>query len=118
MENKNPVVTIEMANGDVIKAELYPETAPNTVNNFISLVKKGFYDGIIFHRVIKGFMIQGGDPTGTGMGGPGYSIKGEFVANGVKNELRHDRGVLSMARAMAPDSAGSQFFTFTASTSR
>lgn len=110
MENKNPVVTIEMANGDVIKAELYPETAPNTVNNFISLVKKGFYDGIIFHRVIKGFMIQGGDPTGTGMGGPGYSIKGEFVANGVKNELRHDRGVLSMARAMAPDSAGSQFF--------
>ncbi|MGI6080705.1 MAG: peptidylprolyl isomerase [Candidatus Avilachnospira sp.] len=110
MENKNPVVTIEMANGDVIKAELYPETAPNTVNNFISLVKKGFYDGIIFHRVIKGFMIQGGDPTGTGMGGPGYSIKGEFAANGVKNELRHDRGVLSMARAMAPDSAGSQFF--------
>lgn len=110
MENKNPVVTIEMANGDVIKAELYPETAPNTVNNFISLVKKGFYDGIIFHRVIKGFMIQGGDPTGTGMGGPGYSIKGEFSANGVKNELRHDRGVLSMARAMAPDSAGSQFF--------
>ena len=110
MENKNPVVTIEMANGDVIKAELYPEAAPNTVNNFISLVKKGFYDGIIFHRVIKGFMIQGGDPTGTGMGGPGYSIKGEFAANGVKNELRHDRGVLSMARAMAPDSAGSQFF--------
>ena len=106
----NPVVTITMDNGDVIKAELYPEIAPNTVNNFISLVKKGFYDGLIFHRVINGFMIQGGDPTGTGMGGPGYSIKGEFAQNGVKNELRHTEGVLSMARAMHPDSAGSQFF--------
>lgn len=110
MEKKNPVVTIEMENGDVIRAELYPDIAPNTVNNFISLVKKGFYDGIIFHRVIRGFMIQGGDPTGTGMGGPGYSIKGEFAANGFKNALKHDKGVLSMARAMAPDSAGSQFF--------
>ena len=100
----NPVVTITMDNGDVIKAELYPEIAPNTVNNFISLVKKGFYDGLIFHRVINGFMIQGGCPDGTGMGGPGYSIKG------VKNELRHTEGVLSMARAMHPDSAGSQFF--------
>ena len=106
----NPVVTITMDNGDVIKAELYPEIAPNTVNNFISLVKKGFYDGLIFHRVINGFMIQGGDPDGTGMGGPGYSIKGEFAQNGVKNELRHTEGVLSMARAMHPDSAGSQFF--------
>ena len=106
----NPVVTITMDNGDVIKAELYPEIAPNTVNNFISLVKKGFYDGLIFHRVINGFMIQGGRPDGTGMGGPGYSIKGEFAQNGVKNELRHTEGVLSMARAMHPDSAGSQFF--------
>ena len=106
----NPVVTITMDNGDVIKAELYPEIAPNTVNNFISLVKKGFYDGLIFHRVINGFMIQGGCPDGTGMGGPGYSIKGEFAQNGVKNELRHTEGVLSMARAMHPDSAGSQFF--------
>ena len=106
----NPVVTITMDNGDVIKAELYPEIAPNTVNNFISLVKKGFYDGLIFHRVINGFMIQGGYPEGTGMGGPGYSIKGEFAQNGVKNELRHTEGVLSMARAMHPDSAGSQFF--------
>ena len=106
----NPVVTITMDNGDVIKAELYPEIAPNTVNNFISLVKKGFYDGLIFHRVINGFMIQGGCPHGTGMGGPGYSIKGEFAQNGVKNELRHTEGVLSMARAMHPDSAGSQFF--------
>ena len=106
----NPVVTITMDNGDVIKAELYPEIAPNTVNNFISLVKKGFYDGLIFHRVINGFMIQGGFPDGTGMGGPGYSIKGEFAQNGVKNELRHTEGVLSMARAMHPDSAGSQFF--------
>ena len=106
----NPVVTITMDNGDVIKAELYPEIAPNTVNNFISLVKKGFYDGLIFHRVINGFMIQGGSPDGTGMGGPGYSIKGEFAQNGVKNELRHTEGVLSMARAMHPDSAGSQFF--------
>ena len=106
----NPVVTITMDNGDVIKAELYPEIAPNTVNNFISLVKKGFYDGLIFHRVINGFMIQGDCPDGTGMGGPGYSIKGEFAQNGVKNELRHTEGVLSMARAMHPDSAGSQFF--------
>ena len=106
----NPIVTIEMENGGVIKAELYPEIAPNTVNNFISLVKKGFYDGVIFHRVIPGFMIQGGDPQGTGMGGPGYSIKGEFTGNGFKNELKHDRGVLSMARTMMPNSAGSQFF--------
>ena len=106
----NPVVTITMDNGDVIKAELYPEIAPNTVNNFISLVKKGFYEGLIFPRVITGFMIQGGCPDGTGMGGPGYSIKGEFAQNGVKNELRHTEGVLSMARAMHPDSAGSQFF--------
>ena len=106
----NPVVTIEMANGDIIKAELYPDVAPNTVNNFISLVKNKFYDGTIFHRVIRGFMIQGGDPQGNGTGGPGYSIKGEFSANGVKNDLRHTRGVLSMARAMDPDSAGSQFF--------
>ena len=106
----NPIVTFEMENGDVMKAELYPEIAPNTVNNFISLVKKGFYDGIIFHRVISGFMIQGGDPNGIGSGGPGYSIKGEFTANGFKNELKHDRGVLSMARTMAPNSAGSQFF--------
>lgn len=106
----NPIVTIKMKNGDVIKAELYPEIAPNTVNNFISLVKKGFYNGLIFHRVIPGFMIQGGDPEGTGMGGPGYSIKGEFTANGFKNSLKHTRGVLSMARAMNPNSAGSQFF--------
>ncbi len=106
----NPIVTIEMENGGVMKAELYPEIAPNTVNNFISLVKKGFYDGVIFHRVISGFMIQGGDPKGVGVGGPGYTIKGEFSANGFKNELKHDRGVLSMARTMAPNSAGSQFF--------
>ena len=106
----NPIVTIEMENGDVMKAELYPEVAPNTVNNFISLVSKGFYDGVIFHRVISGFMIQGGDPKGTGVGGPGYSIKGEFTGNGFKNDLKHDRGVLSMARTMAPNSAGSQFF--------
>ena len=106
----NPIVTIEMENGGVIKAELYPEVAPNTVNNFISLVKQGFYDGIIFHRVIPGFMIQGGDPKGVGSGGPGYCIKGEFHANGFKNELLHSRGVLSMARTMAPNSAGSQFF--------
>lgn len=106
----NPIVTIEMENGAIIRAELYPETAPITVENFVSLVKKGFYDGLIFHRVIEGFMIQGGDPTGTGMGGPGYSIKGEFRANGVENNLRHERGVLSMARSMVPDSAGSQFF--------
>ena len=106
----NPVVTFEMENGDIMKAELYPEVAPNTVNNFVSLVKKGFYDGVIFHRVISGFMIQGGDPDGTGMGGPGCSIKGEFAQNGVENNLVHDAGVLSMARAMHPDSAGSQFF--------
>lgn len=106
----NPVVTIEMENGDVIKAELYPETAPNTVNNFISLINKGYYNGLIFHRVIPGFMIQGGDPKGTGTGGPGYSIKGEFDSNGVKNPVKHTRGVLSMARTMAPNSAGSQFF--------
>lgn len=107
---KNPVVTITMENGDVMKAELYPEIAPNTVNNFISLIKKGFYDELIFHRVIHGFMIQGGCPEGTGTGGPGYSIKGEFSQNGVNNDLEHSEGVLSMARAMHPDSAGSQFF--------
>ena len=106
----NPVVTIEMENGDIMKAELYPELAPNTVNNFISLINKGFYDGLIFHRVIPGFMIQGGCPNGNGMGGPGYSIKGEFSQNGFANDLAHDEGVLSMARAMHPDSAGSQFF--------
>ena len=106
----NPIVTIEMENGGVIKAELYPEIAPNTVNNFISLIKSGFYDGVIFHRVIPGFMIQGGDPQGTGMGGPGYCIRGEFSDNGFKNELKHTRGVLSMARTMDPNSAGSQFF--------
>ena len=106
----NPIVTIEMENGGVIKAELYPEIAPNTVNNFISLVKEGFYDSVIFHRVIPGFMIQGGDPQGTGMGGPGYCIRGEFSANGFQNDLKHTRGVLSMARTMVPDSAGSQFF--------
>lgn len=106
----NPIVTIEMEGGGVIKAELYPETAPNTVNNFISLIKKGFYDGIIFHRVISGFMIQGGCPNGNGMGGPGYSIAGEFTANHFKNDLKHERGVLSMARTMMPNSAGSQFF--------
>ena len=106
----NPIVTIEMENGDVMKAELYPEIAPNTVNNFISLVKKGYYDGIGFHRIIAGFMIQGGCPEGTGMGGPGYSIKGEFSSNGFKNDLKHTPGVLSMARTMAPNSAGSQFF--------
>ena len=106
----NPIVTIEMENGDVMKAELYPEIAPNTVNNFISLVNKGFYDGLIFHRVIRGFMIQGGCPQGTGTGGPGYQIKGEFSQNGFENSLAHTRGVLSMARAMHPDSAGSQFF--------
>ena len=106
----NPIVTFEMENGTIMKAELYPEVAPNTVNNFISLVKKGFYDGLIFHRVIPGFMIQGGCPDGTGMGGPGYSIKGEFSQNGFKNDLKHTEGVLSMARAMDPNSAGSQFF--------
>ncbi|MFV0362764.1 MAG: peptidylprolyl isomerase [Suipraeoptans sp.] len=106
----NPIVTIEMENGDIMKAELYPEIAPNTVNNFISLVKKGFYDGIIFHRVIEGFMIQGGDPDGVGTGGPGYSIAGEFSQNGFANDLAHTEGVLSMARSNHPDSAGSQFF--------
>lgn len=107
---QNPVVTIEMENGDIMKAELYPEIAPNTVKNFISLIQKNFYDGLIFHRVIEGFMIQGGCPDGNGMGGPGYSIKGEFAANGVVNQLKHSAGVLSMARAMSPNSAGSQFF--------
>ena len=112
--NQNPIVTIEMESGANIKIELYPEIAPNTVNNFISLVKSGFYDGTIFHRVIPGFMIQGGDPEGTGMGGPGYCIKGEFTSNGFQNDLRHTRGVLSMARAMDPNSAGSQFFIMVA----
>ncbi len=107
---QNPIITFEMENGDIMKAELYPEIAPNTVNNFISLVSQGFYDGLIFHRVINGFMIQGGDPEGTGMGGPGYGIKGEFAQNGVANDLKHTAGVLSMARSMMPDSAGSQFF--------
>ena len=107
---KNPIITITMENGDVMKAELYPQIAPNTVNNFISLVKKGFYNGLIFHRVINGFMIQGGCPDGIGTGGPGYTIRGEFAANGVPNDLKHAKGVLSMARAMHPDSAGSQFF--------
>ena len=107
---KNPIVTFEFEDGKVMKAELYPEIAPNTVYNFISLVKKGFYDGTIFHRVIKNFMLQGGDPEGTGMGGPGYSIKGEFSSNGFENPLLHEKGVLSMARTMVPDSAGSQFF--------
>lgn len=106
----NPVVTITLTNGDVIKAELYPEIAPISVNNFISLIKKGFYDGLIFHRVIKGFMLQGGCPEGSGMGGPGYGIKGEFKANGVENNLKHSAGVLSMARSQMPNSAGSQFF--------
>ena len=109
-EKKNPVITIEMTNGDIIKAELYPDVAPNTVNNFLSLVNKGFYNGLIFHRVIKGFMIQGGCPNGNGMGGPGYSIKGEFSQNGFQNDLKHTAGVLSMARSMMPNSAGSQFF--------
>lgn len=107
---QNPMVTIELENGKIIKAELYPEIAPNTVNNFIDLVKKGFYDGLIFHRVIKGFMIQGGCPEGFGTGGPGYKIKGEFDINGFKNMLVHDAGVLSMARSQSPNSAGSQFF--------
>ena len=107
---QNPIVTITMENGDVIKAELYPEIAPVSVNNFISLINKNYYDGLIFHRVIRGFMIQGGCPDGTGMGGPGYSIKGEFAQNGFANDLKHTEGVLSMARAMHPDSAGSQFF--------
>ena len=106
----NPIVTIKMENGGIIKAELYPEIAPNSVNNFISLINKSYYDGIRFHRVIAGFMIQGGCPRGNGMGGPGYSIAGEFTANGFKNDLKHSRGVLSMARTMDPNSAGSQFF--------
>ena len=108
--NNNPIVTFEMKSGDVFYVELYPEIAPNTVNNFISLVKKGYYDGLIFHRVIEGFMIQGGDPKGNGTGGPGYSIRGEFTRNGFKNDLKHKRGVISMARSMMPNSAGSQFF--------
>ena len=107
---QNPIITFEMENGDIMKAELYPQVAPNTVNNFISLVNKGFYDGLIFHRIINGFMIQGGDPEGTGMGGPGYGIKGEFAQNGFANDLKHTAGVLSMARSMMPNSAGSQFF--------
>lgn len=107
---QNPIVTITMENGDVIKAELYPEIAPNTVNNFISLINHNFYDGVCFHRVIKGFMLQGGDPDGNGTGGQGYEIKGEFTHNGFKNDLKHTAGVLSMARTMIPDSAGSQFF--------
>ena len=107
---KNPIVTIEMENGDIMKAELYPEIAPNTVKNFVDLINRGFYDGLIFHRVIPGFMIQGGCPEGMGIGGPGYSIKGEFSRNGFANNLKHTKGVLSMARAMHPDSAGSQFF--------
>ena len=107
---KSPIVTFTMENGSVIRAELYPDVAPNTVANFVHLVDSGFYNGLIFHRVIPGFMIQGGDPTGTGMGGPGWRIKGEFARNGVKNDLKHTRGVLSMARSMHPDSAGSQFF--------
>lgn len=111
---QNPIVTFEMESGNKMKAELYPEIAPNTVNNFISLVKKGFYDGLIFHRVIPGFMIQGGDPEGTGMGGPGYGIKGEFSSNGFSNDLKHTTGVLSMARSMRPNSVGSQFFIMVA----
>lgn len=107
---QNPIVTFIMENGDVMKAELYPDIAPQSVNNFISLIRKDFYNGLIFHRVIRGFMIQGGDPEGTGCGGPGYSIKGEFSSNGVENNLKHTEGVLSMARSMEPDSAGSQFF--------
>lgn len=110
MANQNPIITIEMADGGVMKLELYPDTAPNTVRNFISLVKKNFYDGLTFHRIINGFMIQGGDPDGNGMGGPDYNIPGEFSSNGFENPLKHDAGVISMARAQHPDSAGSQFF--------
>ncbi|PKM68009.1 MAG: peptidylprolyl isomerase [Firmicutes bacterium HGW-Firmicutes-2] len=110
MSNKNPIVTFKISNGSVIKAELYPEIAPNTVNNFIALVQEGFYNGLTFHRVIPGFMIQGGCPDGNGMGGPGYGIKGEFSYNKFDNNLKHDKGVLSMARAQSPNSAGSQFF--------
>lgn len=106
----NPIVTFEMENGDIMKAELYPDVAPKTVENFVDLVQKGFYDGLIFHRVIRGFMIQGGCPEGSGMGGPGHTIKGEFAQNGFQNDLKHEPGVLSMARSMHPDSAGSQFF--------
>lgn len=113
-DSKKPIVTIEMENGQKIKIELYPEIAPETVKNFIELVNKGFYDGVIFHRVIPGFMIQGGDPSGNGTGGPGYSIKGEFTANGFENNLKHDRGVISMARTANPNSAGSQFFLMVA----
>ena len=112
--SNNPLVTIEMENGDVMKVELYPEIAPNTVKNFVSLVNKGFYNGVIFHRVIPGFMIQGGDPQGQGTGGPGYGIKGEFKSNGFANNLKHDKGVISMARSSSPDSAGSQFFIMVA----
>jgi peptidyl-prolyl cis-trans isomerase B (cyclophilin B) len=112
--NNNPVATIEMENGDIMKVELYPDIAPNTVKNFVSLANKGFYDGVIFHRVIPGFMIQGGDPEGMGIGGPGYSIKGEFRANGFENNLKHEKGVISMARSMSPNSAGSQFFIMVA----
>jgi len=111
---ENPIATITMENNDVIKVELYPNIAPNTVNNFISLANSGFYDGLIFHRVIPGFMIQGGDPEGTGLGGPDYSIKGEFSSNGFENEVKHERGVISMARAQDPNSAGSQFFIMVA----
>ncbi len=111
---KNPIVTITMEDGKQMKAELYPEVAPNTVNYFISLINQGYYNGVIFHRVIPNFMIQGGDPSGTGAGGPGYSIKGEFTGNGFKNDLKHTKGVLSMARTMIPDSAGSQFFIMVA----
>ena len=114
MENQNPIVTIEMESGNIIKIELYPNIAPNTVNNFISLVSKGFYDGLTFHRVIPGFMRQGGCPEGTGMGGPGYSIEGEFSSNGFTNNFKHTKGVISMARAMNPNSAGSQFFIMVA----
>ena len=110
MENKNPIVTIKLNNNKTIKVELYPQIAPNTVNNFISLVNRGYYNGICFHRVIPGFMIQGGCPEGSGRGGPGYTIRGEFTSNGFKNDLKHTRGVISMARTMAPNSAGSQFF--------
>jgi len=110
MANTNPIVTMELQNGDIIKIELYPEIAPNSVNNFIDLVNKGFYNGLKFHRVIRGFMLQGGDPEGTGMGGPGYSIKGEFSYNHFNNDMKHTAGVLSMARSQHPDSAGSQFF--------
>lgn len=114
MMSNNPIATIEMEDGGVMKVELYPDIAPNTVRNFLSLVSEGFYNGVIFHRVIPGFMIQGGDPQGTGMGGPGYCIKGEFRSNGFANNLKHERGVLSMARTMVPDSAGSQFFIMVA----